>query len=90
MCNGCAMNFALSDLGKIRKEFVFLGKDMVRPGGFELPTFWFVASGRGRTRWCLKVTTYCISGYLRIPSRHEITQTGPQRAVSCQLLVTQG
>ncbi len=43
MCNGCAMNFALSDLGKIRKEFVFLGKDMVRPGGFELPTFWFVA-----------------------------------------------
>jgi hypothetical protein len=36
------MNFALSDLGKIRKEFVFLGKGMVRPGGFELPTFWFV------------------------------------------------
>jgi hypothetical protein len=41
LCNGCAMNFALSDLGKIRKEFVFLGKGMVRPGGFELPTFWF-------------------------------------------------
>ena len=43
MCNGCAMNFALSELGKTRKKFVFLGKGMVRPGGFELPTFWFVA-----------------------------------------------
>jgi hypothetical protein len=39
------MNFALSDVGKIRKEFVFLGKGMVRPGGCELPTFWFVANG---------------------------------------------
>jgi hypothetical protein len=35
------MNFALSELGKIRKEFVFLGIGMVRPGGFELPAFWF-------------------------------------------------
>jgi hypothetical protein len=31
------MNFALSDLGKIRKEFVFLGMSD--------PTFWFVANG---------------------------------------------
>ena len=37
------MNFALSDLSRIRKEFVFLGLKVVRPGGFELPTFWFVA-----------------------------------------------
>ena len=43
MCNGCAMNFALSEMTKITKTFVFLGKGMVRPGGFELPTFWFVA-----------------------------------------------
>jgi hypothetical protein len=27
------MNFALSDLGKIRKEFVFLGKGTVRARG---------------------------------------------------------
>jgi hypothetical protein len=35
------MNFALSDLGKIRKAFVFLGKGMARPERLELPTLWF-------------------------------------------------
>jgi hypothetical protein len=39
------MNFALNEMSKITKTFVFLGKGMVRPGGFELPTFWFVATG---------------------------------------------
>jgi hypothetical protein len=38
------MSFALSELDKIGKEFVFLEKRMVRPGGFELPTFWFLAA----------------------------------------------
>ena len=37
------MNFALSDLGKIRKAFVFLGKGMARPERLELPTLWFEA-----------------------------------------------
>jgi hypothetical protein len=37
------MNFALSDLGKIRKEFVFLEKEMARPERLELPTLWFEA-----------------------------------------------
>ena len=36
------MNFSMRQQGKIRKDFVFLER-MVRPGGFELPTFWFVA-----------------------------------------------
>ena len=55
MCNGCAMNFALSELGKTRKKFVFLGKGMVRPGGFELPTFWFVARRLTHFFWLTQI-----------------------------------
>ena len=51
MCNECAINRREVERTKIPKSFVFRWKGMVRPGGFELPTFWFVDRRQSPAFW---------------------------------------
>jgi hypothetical protein len=64
LCKGCAMNFAMRQQGGIGKEFVFLEKGTVRPGG-RYSGGAFGQFFRRWKRWVLNSVT--LSGEFRCP-----------------------